>query len=391
MLLVQLALFAGCNPQDGELTEATYAAFLSQASPNILPFTQVGDPVPESFLRVDCRELREDEEGRRLEGVDYEAECTDDEDPIEPGWFYWLDQYAYYVAAGPVVPWRVEAVRNIEGDIQVLFHFETDHIGDSRLGFTIDPDFQPQECVGTETSAQLVDIDGGNWLEHWSEGQTNDAGDPVTLYLLNASSYQFNPSNFGDYWFLDEVRLAGTSFGRFGSEDIYTHGVDYNDPDGTPFHFPAYAEGASPFNDAVYEGEDMAEVQEAISEEFAENGKLATLGKVAAETSPVEIVFEDNSWRPASETDVGLSGFLGVSTNWVKIDPNPDFEAGKSKGTPKFSGEFQIALDGYDAGGFVFAHGKFKIFNIRDDADYGYENLEEIKRAENNTPTCPTN
>lgn len=380
MSLFTLALFAGCNPQDGELIDATYAAYMSQASPNILPYTQVGDPLPAGLQAVDCRALREADEGQRLEGVDYEAECTDGGEPIDAGWWYWLDDYAYYVSAGPIVPWRVEAVRTIEDDIQLQFHFEVDGIGDSRLGFVIDPDFSPVECVDSGNGGAVQQlIDGEDWLSHWSEGED------ATVYMLNASSYQLNPSNTEDYWFLDEDRLAGASFGRFGAEDIIGHGVDYTDyassAAGVPLYYPGYS--------GAYSGGSYEEVTANIAEALADNSTLATLGKLPPETSPVSFLFEDNTWRPEREGAVGLANWIGASANWVKIDPGADFEAGKSSGTPKFSGEFQISLDGYDAGGFVFAHGKFKVFNIRDDADAGYENLDEIKREENNTPVCP--
>ena len=36
MSVALLALLIGCTPQDGEITDASYAAYMSQVSPNVL-------------------------------------------------------------------------------------------------------------------------------------------------------------------------------------------------------------------------------------------------------------------------------------------------------------------------------------------------------------------
>lgn len=425
-LLPLVVLLSGCTPHDAEVT-ADYAVFLAAASSeNITRLERTGTDVEGApgalgLTSIDCRDLsylEGDEEiaAARLDGVDYAAECCtggsgeDCESPLQPRYFAWLDDYAYYMTEGKVEPWRTEAVITTEGDLQLTVHMDFPEFGDFRFGWVIDPDFQPMACEDGEGGAQLVE-DEGNWLETWS------AGEEGKLWHLNAGAYQINPSNQGVAWYFEQEWLAGYTFARFADEEFYGHAIDYSDEMYRPFQVDWYGEDGSCANltdddgDGLQDGQDpdcdfgfegtSIPTPKNVSEteryaNWVENTKeffandvtdLSTIGKSAF---PLAMKIEDNTGRPEDGTSAGLDGWLGVSPSWVRID-NPDaIEVGND--TP-VTGEFQIYLEGVAAASKVLVRGTFSIDNIREDV-WGYagkdgmHTLEEIKAAENGTPAC---
>lgn len=401
--LTVLALLVGCNPQDAEVSGSYVAYLANEGSENVLRLERYGVPVSEQaadlgLTPVDCRDLdylREDAEteeeadaavaAERLPGVDYNTECLDENgERKEPSYFTWLNQYSYWKSEGnfgpdkKLEPWRSEAVITSEGDLQLTIHVRVKGIGDMRFGWVIDPDFAPIECVdGVDGSvAQAVD---GNWLNGWSAGEESG-----TLWFLNSGSYQINPSDNGEYWYLPEDWRAGHSFARFEDETFYAHSMDYNDVYGQPMWVYSYAGGAF---DAPRGGAGAYGAwRDAITETMAGVTDFADLGKSDFEQT---FKIEDNSWREVTDAEVsdaaGLDGWVGVSPSWVRVDNPGDIRIGTD--TP-VTGEFQIYLEGVAAASKFIVKGEFKINNIREDV-WGYApTLEERKQEENGTVGC---
>ena len=426
MRLLPIALLlSACTPQDAEVT-ADYAVFLAAASSeNLNRLERTGTDIAESkdsleLTPIDCRDLSSLEEDElaeaRLAGFDYNAECcaSVDEDgncetPVQPRYFGWLDDYAYYLREGKVEAYRTEAVITTEGDLQLTVHMDVAGFGDFRFGWVIDPDFQPKACVDGENGSELID-DQGDWLSVWSEGEEG------TLWHLNAGSYQINPSNQGVAWYFDQDWLAGSTFARFADEEFYGHAVDYSDEMYRPYHIDAYGDNScgnaedddgdglkdSKDPDCEANGMEGAGIPgprgvnpderyntwvEKTTEYFAD--EVTDLEAIGKSSFPLAIKFENNGSeeRPVDGTNSGLDGWLGVSPSWVRVD-NPDAIQVGELADP-VTGEFQVYLEGVAAASKVFVKGSFKITNIREDVwGYEYGTLDAVKREENNTPSC---
>jgi hypothetical protein len=402
MTLLPLSLlFAGCAPQDAEVT-ADYAIFLAAtSSENINRLERTGTDVEGApgklnLTPIDCRDLSgletdEEIEAARLGGVDYAASCCASgegencTEPIAPAWFTWLDDYAYYKNEGKVDAWRTEAVLTTEGDLQLTVHMDFPKFGDFRFGWVIDPTFQPKDCVDGAEGAEEVDVDG-DWLQGWSAQEEKG-----TLWHLNSGAYQINPSDNGTAWYFEQEWQAGYTFARFADEEFYGHAVDYADEAYRPFYVNSYVgaddgqEGtAIPKPRGVNPEEIYNNWVESTEAFFADDvTDLATMGQ---SSFPLEMKIEDNSWRPTDDVASGLDGWLGVSPSWVRIDNPEAIEI--NNGTP-ITGEFQIYLEGLAAASKVLVRGTFSIDHVREDI-WGFDQgtLEEVKREENNTPVC---
>lgn len=403
MTLLPLSLlFAGCAPNDAEVT-ADYAIFLAAtSSENIDRLVRTGtdvegEPGKLGLTPIDCRDLSyletdEEKEAARLDGVDYGAECCASgagetcTDPLVPAWFSWLDDYAYYLKEGKVEAWRTEAVLTTEGDLQLTVHMDFPQFGDFRFGWVIDPTFQPKACIDGENGAEEVDVDG-NWLEAWSAGEEKG-----TLWHLNSGAYQVNPSDNSVFWSIEQDWQAGNTFSRFADEEFYGHAIDYSDEAYRPFYVNTYIgaeDGQGGTSIPVPRGANPAEIYnnwvESVSEwATTDVTELATMGK---SSFPLALEIEDNAWRPADDVASGFDGWLGVSSSWVRID-NP--EAIEINSDTPITGEFQIYLEGLAAASKVLVRGTFKINNVREDI-WGFDQgtLEAVKEEENSTPACP--
>lgn len=408
---VLLMALIGCTPHDGEV-KGDFALYLaSETSDNLNKLraynkdaTDIKDLVP-----LDCRPLTglsddpEEQEAmeaaERLPGVDYNAECTTtDSDgnsvPIAPNWFWWLTEYSYYLRTGTVEPWRVEAVQTTEGDIQILVHMDDADFGDVRFGFTINPDFQPTDCVDDGAGGSAEEPIDGDWLAAWSANE-----DGYTRYNLNSGTYQINPEALegdADYWFFDNEWYAGTAFGRYGEEDMYNHSTDYQDYSGYGYtyaliygesvnrllYFPTYSgefSGAGTYENLL---EDMSAALNST------DADLHAIGKLDSSKLQLDLKVDNNNWREPTDDSVGLYNWAEVTTSWVRIKDGADFTVGKSS-SPKIEGDFQIQLDGVASASKLFVKGEFSITNIRDDSNLGYApTLEEEKMEENGTPKC---
>jgi hypothetical protein len=420
--LPAVVLLVACTPQDAEVT-ADYAIFFgADSSDNIDRLNRTGIDVSErltglGLTPIDCRDLSGYEEEEiadlRLAGVDYGAECCTGgsgetcDALIEPKWFEWLDDYAFYLKEGKVEPWRTEAVITTEGDLQLTVHMDVEKFGDFRFGWVIDPNFAPQTCVDGDAGAELQPVDG-DWLAGWSAGEESG-----TLWHLNGGAFQVNPSDNGVGWYFEPEWMAGYSFARFADEPVYAIPTAYNDEMYRPFFVNTYAtecndrddnddDGVADDDDPncetsdfesgtsipVPRGVDPDKVLgtwiEATNEYFATDvTDLATLGKSAF---PLQMKIEDNTWRTVDDEASGLDNWLGVSQSWVRIDNPGDIKIHPDN---PITGEFQIYLESVAASTKLIVGGTFSISEIREDV-WGYElgTLEEVKREQNGTAEC---
>jgi hypothetical protein len=395
--LPALSLLIACNPQDADVN-GSYVAFLQEgSSENLIRLERNGDDLADisedlGLVAVDCRDLSnlgdEAAAAERLPGIDYAAGCLDGEDPKRLDYFTWLDDYAYwrkeqaFAPDGEVKAWRTEAVMTPEGDLQLTVHLDVPGIGDFRFGWSIDPDFQPQECRDTEDGAAMTDVDG-NWLEGWQKSLTA-RGETGKLWPLNANAYQINPSNNGQAWYLPQEWLAGAAFARMEDEEFFSHATDYNDPDGVPLYIDMYA------NTDAYYPSPRATGEEAYANWITSlteyHDAQTDMAKIGGSGFTPKFYIEDNSWRPEGLTGAsGLDGWAGIMPGWVRID-NPDDIAVNNE-TP-VTGEFQIYLEGLAAASKLMVRAEFTIHHIREDV-WGYQpTLESRTRETSGTPTC---
>jgi len=412
LLALSTGLLAGCTPHDAEMTGGTYLAYFAAASSqNILAQQQSGADFREQatldkygFVPVDCRDLGNDDSSR-LPTVDYDADCLDENgDLMTASYYLWLSQYAYYKKEVPTLdPYRIEVVKTSEGDIQFTAHVDAGKLGDFRFGWVVDPNFQPTDCVDAgDGTSELVDVDG-DWIQNWS----NSDPDGGTLYHLNAYAYQVNPSTPSAYWGFDRTWQAGYAFGRYGEEEMYGHQIEYVDPFltsdapyGAPYYYLSYTG-----NNALV-GSDRYNNYSNWAAKFQSNfdeGEYDDFGRIGKADFVNQIRVEDNAWRIADDAEAdtestsnysfGLENWVGVDPTWVHFDATPEEIRALETGNldKPLTGKFQVFLEPLSSASKVFVQGSFSIDHIRKDV-WGYDRtLDEIKRDENDTPTCGEN
>ncbi len=490
-----LTLLLACDPHDAEIN-ASYAVYLGEAtSPNVLtlrtvqdksvckyadydkekPDSQVFDDdcykqqvkEEEAFAKVlgatqlDCRNLQGSTPAQyrdaRLKGFDYEVNCCeealdddtandpdgselteDDCTPIDPIYFDWLDDNAYYVVTGKAESgdgdtYREEVVLTSEGDLQMTVHTHTE-FGDFRFGWVIDPKFQPQVCTEDEDGKTVLEDVDGDWIEGWSSSADSDGW---TTVLLNTGASQQNPSDLAAAaWYFDDSWDAGVAFGRMENEEFYqtTFPTDYADvhaaTNDAPYGVPLWVaqnddgtlDGSAGYGHLQGFGGDYtfdkfdclnncneyagyAEFYDTVRQRVVEGGasggapvepfnsEFARFGQVSEKDVPVTIQVEDNSWRigetNAAASPQGLNGWVGIAPSYVRF--KGDVKLAKlvpGKLDKPIEGEFQLYRASVSTSSKMMIHGSFTINNIAKDT-WGYApTLEETKREENNTPTC---
>lgn len=422
LLALSAGLFTGCSPHDGEITGDYMAYFADASSQTLLKLKGKGvdftsDTARENFnlTPIDCRLLAEEDEGQRLPGVDYEGDCLDENgDRLQAKWFTWLTGkddyglpgYAYYLKQEKVEPWRVEAVKTSEHDLQLTAHVDAGRLGDFRFGFVIDPTFQPEDCVDNgDGTASTQPIDG-DWVQGWTDASREGTG---TFYHLNAYAYQANPASTATYWGFDQKWYGGYAFGRFGDEELFGHQLDYNDPFltadtpyGSPLYYLSYGDGeaVSTRRTADY-AEWVAAFEEAFSGPNGDGtGEFNDLYNIGKADVPIDVRIENNAWRIADEAEAelessnnyayGLENWVGVSPTWVRFDQSPEEIRAIEPGVldKPLTGSFLVFLEPLSSASKIFVQGNFTIDRIRADV-WGYKRtLDEIKMDENNTPQC---
>lgn len=474
-----LSLLAACDPHDAEVS-TSYAMYLGAAtSTNIIKAQAsaesancVFDDASEDLFAddcyieqqdaervftdeyglvpLDCRDLsdktRQEVRDARLRNFDYEANCciesldddtTNDPDGnqltaegdctnVEPIFFDFLDDYAYYLMqgtaeSGDTATYREEVVLTSEGDLQMTVHTTT-AFGDFRFGWVIDPLFQPTICVEDENGEAFLQNVHGDWVEGWS---SNPDSEGWTTYHLNSSAQQINPFKADDPWYFDDTWAGGVAFARMEGEDYYTWTTDYTDYYGAsaeyPYGVPLWV--AADSDGAVYGGyypgvgtyekldckancdsfSTYADFYDTIHKNFIEGGtsgedvvrpiqdELERYGLVSREDVPVTFQIEDNSWRIENDDGAaqGLAGWVGVSPSFVRFDSGIDLTTLRTgKQDTPIKGEFQIYMASLATSSKLVLGGSFTISNIAEDVWGRSPTLMDQKRAENATPEC---
>ena len=305
----------------------------------------------------------------------------------------------YYGLTGTIEPWRSEALINSEGDLQLTVHTYLNKADDEnydqedfRFHFSIDPDFDPIECVeDDEGNIMSRSIDESNRVDEWSEDE-----DGYRIFYLNAGAYQVDPNNSETSWYLSNDMNSGFGFAKFAAEEMYSRPGDYGQYqiDGTGDSFLgivdhlnpdviAYAERADELRASAGAGAEVDCEKDWAEYTWAEQVTCA-LGADAGGYQ-FEHKVEDNQWRPIDGTITGLDGWMEVHSSWVKIKNGQTIAQGE-----EVVGEFQILYEGAESGSRVLIRGDFKTTDLKEDK-WGYEILEDAKREENNTPFCGGN
>jgi len=292
----------------------------------------------------------------------------------------WLQDDGFYALTGAMEPWRTEAIITSEGDLQLTVHHWLGNGQDSRMHFTVAPDFAPITCTADDSGDAVVEyVDGASWVSQWSADE-----DGYSIYYLNAGSYQVNPSDSDTWWYFTSEWNSGYGFSKFAAEELSSHPGDYGnyDENGEGDNFQGVTDREDPESE-----ENIDAYVEMLAElEVAAEGWEAEVYDVAGARANGEPAFthkiEDNLWRPINTQTHGLDGWAGLHSSWVRIANSSNITEGG-----KVSGDFQILYDGTESGSRYLVTGTFEIPELEADK-WVYPVLDEVKRAENGTQYC---
>ena len=248
------------------------------------------------------------------------------------------------------------------------------------------------ECIdeGGNTIAKYVD--DAEWVTEWSADE-----DGYSIYYLNAGSYQLNPSDTDDYWYLVNDWNSGYGSAKFSSDEFAALPGEYGDYE----HIDLYESGnrATLFANsghflAVNDRSDLTDPAimtnyEAYSAALSKQADIwaGEMSNTAGATSDDGTYaygekVEDNIWRPLDAGLSGLDGWMEMHHSWVRIKDGATFEEGSV-----VEGDFQIMMGGIDSGSRMVVTGSFKVDSLREDP-WGYPFLEDELREQNGTPYC---
>lgn len=373
--LLTLAL-AACVPNNAELTSGRYEAYLANTTSRTVFEGKVKiDEAPESYI-IDCRDL--DDESQRLFGYNPDL-CTNFR---HEGW---LEVDGYRVMAGPIEPWRGEAVITSEGDFQVTFHHRLPGGENMRFAFVLDPNFRPQRCAEDGSGNTVAEDIDGDWLTEWSADV--DSG---TLYYLNAGAFQFDPGETTTVWTLPQEWRAGYAIARFSAEELFMRRPRY----GEPSAYASYEldEFVSPpatslFYSGMREGDDptqpggvhqrMINRAETISDQV--NEEFAAIGSDAFTR------IHTNEWRLPDNSPAGLDSWVELHYSWVRIDAGSDMSPGGNA-----SGDFQIVFDAGESQSRLVVNGSFQVDRIKRDR-WVTDDIAGVKLDQAGTQLCVPN
>jgi hypothetical protein len=297
---------------------------------------------------------------------------------LQQGYHNWMTLDGFYAMQAPIEPWRTHAMINGEGHLQLTIHFNVDN-EDVYFSWTIDPDFDPVECITNEEGvAEVRGVDGGDWLGNWSDGE-DDSGH--TVYYLNAGAQQVNG---GENWFLTTDWLAGFGHANFIGEEMYSEPPAYGNYDNELFTLsddtPSFL-SIPDRNDLNVDAQPgWADVLRSYADLW-EREMVEGAGAYASDTR-FEHRVEDNLWRAPDETVGGLDGWMELHSSWVRVKDGAKFEKG---GTAE--GDFQILFGGAETSSRMLVKGTFKVDKMREDR-WAYPVLEDELREQNGTPFC---
>lgn len=410
-------LLAGCAPQNAHVEEGDFTVFLSATnSPTVdkgkLDIEAFG--TTEGFERrpaIDCREFTDVTKQKEIDALrlqDRAQICPGDADPSPlwpPAHETWLADTGYYVLGGKLDPWRGEAIVTSEGDIQIGFHQRVPGGEDFRFSFVVNPDFQPTQCVQDATSGEVTaePVDG-DWIAEWSKDLTGaDAGGQ--LYLLNAGSFQFDPRDPKDQWFLPDQWEAGYGAGKFADDGFTSRATLFGDPstylnpidpvsgqinvqasdllwcppDGSEYPYPV---SRPKYNNQAECLAGVKERADGIADEV--QAELEAFGVPAAtDTLPgVRPRVHGNEWRVSDGKAAGYDGWVELDYSWVEFDKDSDLSVGGSA-----SGTFNLMFDAGDSTSRFYVRGRFTVDKFKKDT-WTTAYLPDIKKEENGTIEC---
>ncbi len=412
--LVVAALFAAaCAPQNAQLVEGDFTAYLSstRAVTSIKGLLDLDKF--EYRAQVDCREFedaanRAENESLRLD--DRLPICRGDDGVSSSDWppthEEWLDSDGFEVLGGVLDPWRGEAIITSEGDVQIAFHHRLPG-ADMRFLFVIDPDFQPRRCVLDASGDEVMrDIDG-NWLDNWSRGADGQ------VFLLNGTSFQFpvDQTNAtgqiqGLPWYIPTEWSAGFAAAKFGDDLLQLRPTRYAlpsayelfnessglqggqavgvDPRDLFFCNQASLFGFAPDPDQLQACLDgLRDEMQTVSTEIESELVNAGLFESGIEgLPPVRPRVHNNDWRPGDDAPSGLDGWGEMHYAWVRFDEGSVLEVGGSA-----TGEFFLTFDANDNPTRLFVRGRFEVPRFKRDK-FTAEYLPDLKFDEAGTELC---
>ena len=318
--------------------------------------------------------------------ADYVDEMNEECDRVDDmEYYYFLQEDGFYALQEEITAWRTEALINGEGALQLTIHHDLGDGEDFRFGFSIDPDFNPLDCVTDENGvASAQTVDGSDWLTEWSADE-----DGHTIYYLNAGAYQVHAGSTGnDFWYLTTDWLSGYGFAKFSSDEYNSRATAYgqydedgNGPDFSSSNNPSFlgvTDRENPDLDAYAEWAVELEAR-------AEAWELEMTDVAGAEIDgePMfEHKVEDNIWRPIDLTPAGLDGWMEMHSSWVRISNDSDVtEGGQVKG------DYQILYDALDSRSRVLVKGTFDIPELKSDP-WAYPMLEDELREASGEAFC---
>ncbi len=298
------------------------------------------------------------------------------------GYHDWMTLDAFHAMRGSIEPWRTEAMINGEGDLQLTIHFKVDG-EDVFFSWTIDPDFDPVECLSTANGgAEVIGVDGGDWVGNWSDDE-----DGYSIYYLNSGALQ---SSGSETWYLPVDWLSGFGHANFIGEEFYSEPGAYGNYYNPYFNFTLTDQSFLSVTDrnnpdaADQQGwADSLQEYATLWESEMVNAANAYAGSAGSPSWTFEHKVEDNLWRAPDDRPAGIDGWMEVHQSWVRVKDGAKIEKG---GTAK--GDFQIVFTGAETSSRMVVAGSFDITNIREDR-WAYPVLEdELRNSDFGTKYC---
>lgn len=386
--MISFLLFSACSPQHATITDGQMFAWLALNSSKVfidesLPFLEdLSDKEQyDSDLSVTMYECsgRADDDEDYLKPQDGFTHVTGDDCADIEGITFenhtFIQNDGFYLLQQPINPWRTEAIINGEGHLQLTVHHWLPNNEDFRFNFVIDPDFSPVICTTNNDGEPQVEwVDGSDWVYQWSLDEEGHS-----IYYLNAGSYQINPSDTDDYWFLTTDWNSGFGHAKFSAEDFNAVPTNYGNYDedggGDDFMFIENRNGPD------YDAYDSA-VENLVSSAETWGNELASYAGASAGNTTFTHKVESNDWRPINPSNAGLDGWAEVHSSWVRISNDSEIVDG---GTVK--GDFQIMYTAEESNSQLLVTGAFEIEELKADA-WAYPFLEDDKRTEYGTSFC---
>jgi hypothetical protein len=416
--LVPSLLLAACIPDNAELVDTSYAAFISSGNSLSLQKETVDPSDWSKTWNVDCRDFEEPADKEALQLEDPLKICGEEIWP--PEYEEWAIQSGFHVVIEEnIEPWRGEAVITSEGDLQLAFHHRLPGGADMRFVFAIDPDFAPVSCTVDEEGTVVRGPMDGDWIAEWSkeldyiaaQSEADEAYlapyahmepyfDGGRLYFLNARSYQLNPADpTGADWDIPQQWSAGAVQGKFSEENLFHRTARYGEPqvynavevqDNTEYqYFDISKDELWYCDDIVVEPtedlcmiemeEELREVQVGVRDELGRMLDPEKSGTPLLSFAPITHV---NYWRQPDGLPPGFDGWGEAHWNYVVFSENSDLQVGG-----RAEGAFTFTFDADESSTRVFMKGRFVVEKIKKDR-WTTDNLEQVKLEEKGVELC---